>query len=181
MQVDIVQTESGCGVYPRTAFKFGEYEGEPMFTAAEEGVCWEWCEEHFHEHRLRKRAALVSAKFIRDVEAKCDTWFAKMAEHAGKCGRRLESDITYRASAAWKENPTHYCYSGDFGGCARLVKTGEPAADPEALILAQHLMNMLYGASVALWELGFTLTFDKDGKHTVFGNFPEWVTVDEEE
>jgi hypothetical protein len=151
-----------------------------MFADADEGVCWDWCEEHGHEHRLRKRVALVRPKFIRDIEARCDKWYAKMAEHAAACGRRFVSNITYRASAAWKDYPTHYCYSGDMGGYARLEKTGEPAQDPEALMLAQHLMDMLYGASAALWELGFTLTFDKDGKHTVFGNYPEWVTVDEE-
>lgn len=181
MQVDIVKRDGDFAVYPRAAFKYGEYEGDPLFTAKDEGDCWDWCEKHGHQHRQRRLASLVPEKFVHDLEQKCDKWFAKMAEHAKDCGRRIESDITYRASAAWKENPTHYCYNGDFGGSAKLVKTGEADANAGALMLAQQLLDSLYGASSAVWELGFVLTFDKDGKHKVFGHHPQWVTLDEED
>ena len=47
--------------------------------------------------------------------------------------------------------------------------------------VANGWLRELFGMATALWELGFTLTFDKDGKHTIFGNYPQWVTLDEEE
>lgn len=174
MQVDIVKRDGDFAVYPRAAFKYDEYEGDPLFTAKDEGDCWDWCERHGHQHRQRRLASLVPEKFVHDLEQRCDKVRARIRE----LGCVVKSDITYRASAAWKDNPTHYCYEGDMGGCATLERgelTGyawEPAED---------LLLGLFGMAIAARELGFVLTFDKDGKHKVFGHHPQWVTLDGED
>lgn len=181
MKVDIVKRDKDFAVYPREAFNGDEYEGEPLFAAENDADCWDFCEGNHHQHRQRRCVSLVPERFVRDLEAKCDRWFAKMGDYAAACGRVLKSDVTYRASAAWKDEPTHYCYQGDFGSSARLVKAGEEVTNADALASALQMLDSLYGAASALWELGFVLTFNEDGKHRVFGNYPQWVTLDEEE
>ena len=186
MKVDIVHTTNGnCEVRPRDAAP-GTYdekwEGVPLFGPAPDDECVEWCEARRHEYRHRKFVAPVPIRFLRDAEACCDRWRENLDAAAATCGYRLESDITYRASAAWKEHPAHYCYSGYMGESARLVRavSGCPE-NPAALVDAKTTLSVLYGAAAALWELGLTLTFDKDGKHTIYGLFGQWVTLDEEE
>lgn len=174
MQVDIVKRDGDFAVYPRAAFKYGEYEGTPLFTAKDEGDCWDWCERHGHQHRQRRLALLVPEKFVHDLEQRCDKVRALIRE----LGCVVKSDITYRASAAWKDNPTHYCYTGDMGGCATLERREltEHTLEP-----AEKLLLGLFGMATAAWELGFVLTFDKDSKHKAFGHHPQWVTLDEED
>lgn len=186
MKVDIIpaKTNGDFKVWDRECAPDSQYddayEGKPLFGPASDCDCIEWCEDNGHRYRHRKFAALVAPSNFSDLEKRCDKVYAKLSEGAAKCGRRLVSDCTYRASAAWKESPTHYCYSGDFGGQARLVKTGETKPDPDALDNANHNLTWLFGVSDSLWELGFILTFDRDGKHKIFSTFPEWVTVEEE-
>lgn len=174
MQVDIVKRDGDFAVYPRAAFKYDEYEGDPLFTAKDEGDCWDWCERHGHQHRQRRLASLVPEKFVHDLEQRCDKVRARIRE----LGCVVKSDITYRASAAWKDNPTHYCYEGDMGRCATLERgelTGYAWEPAEKLLLG------LFGMAIAARGLGFVLTFDKDGKHKVFGHHPQWVTLDGED
>lgn len=174
MQVDIVKRDGDFAVYPRAAFKYDEYEGDPLFTAKDEGDCWDWCERHGHQHRQRRLASLVPEKSVHDLEQRCDKVRARIRE----LGCVVKPDITYRASAAWKGNPTHYCYTGVMGGRATLERgeLTDYAWEP-----AEKLLRELSGMAIAAWELGFVLTFDKDGKHKVFGRHPQWVTLDGED
>jgi len=184
MKVDIVKAKSGHMVYPRDGAPKGwddKYESAPLYGPADDGDCMDWCEQNNHQFRHRQQAALVPPHFFNDLEKQCDIWLAELNRFAEMCGRKLETDVTYRASAAWKENPTHYCYSGDMGGTAQLQRVDESKANADALMEATTLLHVLFGASRAVWEMGFTLTFDKDGKHTIFNKREQWVTLDEEE
>ena len=185
---DIIKHGDKYAVFPRKAYN-GEYyeenayEGEPVFTDESEDQCICWCEEHKADFRVRAFVATVPSKFLLDLEKKFDDWRKKLDEYAEECGYHLDSNITYRASAAWKEQPTHYCYIGDFGGSANLICEDESKAqgNKEALRYAKDYLWSLFGAAQAVWELGFTVTYDKDGKHTIYGAYPKWVTKDSAE
>ena len=187
MGYDIIKKDGKYAVYPREAYN-GEYyeenayEGEPVFTDESEGDCICWCEEHNADFRVREFAAPVPDKFLHDLEKKLDAWREELDEYAKKCGYRLDSNITYRASAAWKEQPTHYCYIGDFGSSANLVCEDESKTkgNEAALRDAKNYLWSLMGAAQAVWELGFTVTYNKDGKHTIYGTYPRWITKDNE-
>lgn len=185
MGYDIIKKDGKYAVYPRKAYN-GEYyeenayEGEPVFTDESEGECICWCEEHKADFRVRAFVASVPSKFILDLEKILDDWRKRLDERAAECGYRLDSNITYRASAAWKEQPTHYCYIGDFGGSANLICEDENKGDEKdgALRNAKNYLWRLFGAAQAVWELGFTVTYDKDGKHTIYGACPKWISKD---
>lgn len=151
-------------------------DGKPVATFDDPESCEEHCKGLGWTPRYRRRVSLVQPDYIRDVEKRADRIAATFKER----GLVLCSDVTYRASAAWKEQPTHYAYTGDFGGRARLEdeKEGVCCSDTE-LEVAKRNLHELFGMAAALWELGYNLTFDKDGKHTIFGNYPEWVTIDD--
>ena len=177
MKTDIVREDGGqSAVYSKCAFDGYDYKGDPIFRG-DEGECLDYCEANGHTHRLRRHAALVPPKFVKDVERRADDAVGKIRD----LGLAVRSDVTYRASAAWKEQPTHYAYIGDFGGGAKLEDAGDRACSDAAYAVGKGWLCELFGMATALWELGFTLTFDKDGKHTIFGNYPQWVTLDEEE
>lgn len=191
-KVDIVPAREGQGyeVWARhdaagrevapTGYDDG-YEGKPLYGPADEDACLDWCAEHEYKYRHRTQAMAIPERFRRDVERRCDEMREDLERWAAKCGRRLESNIHYRASAAWKDEPTHYCYHGDMGATARLVRVDESKADADALVQANMYLDFLLGAAVTLWELGLTLTYGKDGKHRIFGQYPQWVTVKENE
>ena len=181
MKMDIIKRKDDYAVYPRDKFDGDEYEGEPVFVDEDRYECELWCEDHGHTFRHHRQAILVKPAFVKDVEKKLDKWRSELDEYARRCGRRLESNITYRASAAWKEETTHYCYFGDFGGCASFVHEDKSKADASAFTEATRYFDIIIGAADALWELGLTVTYDKDGKHTIYGLWPEWVTPDNEE
>lgn len=191
-KVDIVPAREGQGyeVWARhdaagrevapTGYDDG-YEGKPLYGPAEEDACLDWCAEHEYEYRHRKQAMAIPERFRRDVERRCDEWRTWLDRFAADCGRRLASDIHYRASAAWKEEPTHYCYHGDCGTSAKLERIDKDKGDAEDLMQAQMFLDYLLGAAVALWELGLVLTYGEDGKHRIYGQHPQWVTVKEDE
>ena len=148
-------------------------DGKPVATFDDPESCEEYCKHHGYTPRYRKYVSLVKPWFLKDVERRADSAMKDIRE----AGLVVKSDVTYRASAAWKEQPTHYAYLGDFGGVARLQDAeGGKACSDAAYTVGKGWLRELIGMSVALWELGYNLTFDKDGKHTVFGNYPEWVT-----
>ena len=151
-------------------------EGKPVASFDNPDDCEEYCRSHGYTPRYRKHVSMVKPEFIHDVEERANG----IAERFKEYGLVLRSNVTYRASAAWKDQPTHYAYIGDFGGMARLEDEKEGmACSDAALEVANGFLRELIGMANALWELGYNLTFDKDGKHTLFGNYPEWVTVDE--
>lgn len=177
MKTDIVREDGGqSAVYSKYAFDGYDYKGDPIFRG-DEGECLDYCEANGHTHRLRRRAALVAPKFVKDAERRADDAVGKIRD----LGLAVRSNVTYRASAAWKEQPTHYAYIGDFGSVAVLEWRAGISPDMKDFDVANGWLRELFGMATALWELGFTLTFDKDGKHTIFGNYPQWVTLDEEE
>ena len=181
MKVDIIPTPGTSAdwqVQPRD--DSGEYEAAPVFGPASDCECVEWCDENGYEYRHRKNAALVVPRFFDDLAKRCDNVHAAMIERATRCGWSFASDCIYRASAAWKENPTHYAYNGDFGGAAYFRGVTDESAASEDGRRAQELLSWLLGAASCAWELGFNLTFDKAGKHRVFNTCPQWVTLEEE-
>lgn len=158
-----------------------DYETAPLFTGKSQGECEDWCEERgiaFKDIRYRKLVATVPVKFFDDLEKKAD----KARERIVGLGFRVVSDVTYRASAAWKDEPVHYAYIGDFGGTARLVGKGLGEAKEEARFdEAQGWLRELFGMSEAVHELGFTLTFGADGKHRIYNRAEQWVTIEMED
>jgi len=186
MEYDIIKRNGKCEVYPRTAYngdayEENAYEGDPAFSAEGEAECMDWCDERKAEYRVREFSATVPDKFLRDLEKKLDGWRANLERCAKNCGYRLESDITYRVSAAWKYHPTHYCYVGDMGGIARLVREDKSKDNANELTGARNYLHLLVGAADSVWELGFTVTYDNEGKHTVYGACPKWITKDSAE
>ena len=157
------------------------YEGKPLFGPASDVECMEWCCENGHAYRHRKRVALVVPGFFKDIEKKCDLVYESMVHHAKQNGWTFSSDVTYRASAAWKDSPTHYAYRGDLGGCAGFDGVTEETWHTDHGQAAKSDLDWLRGVASGLWELGFTLTFDRYGKHTVFNTCEQWVTLDEAE
>lgn len=164
------------GVYPTHKAprgKYGEYEVEPVFKGT-----LEECQEHVddrYEAELYVQTAIVPPWYIADAEKRAD----KYRERIDETGAKVSSDVIYKESAAWKEHPTHYAYTGDFGGCAKL-SFGDKVGDAEKQTAYAYL-QCLFGFASALWELGLVLTFDKDGKHTIYGNHPQWVTLEQED
>ena len=129
MKTDIVKIDEKWCVFPRDAFDGYDYEGDPLFGPCEcEGECEGWCDENGYPYRRRRRASLVPPKFLRDVEARADKYMQYIRDH----GLVVRSDVIYKASAAWKEQPTHYAYMGDFGGSAKLEDAEEGRACSDA-------------------------------------------------
>lgn len=179
MNVDIVEMDDGhnnCCVFNTPNDECAEYYKDiPLFSGSL-ADCIEWCDDKRNlvdSWRVRKYAHLVRHRFIKDVEARADKCLRSILD----CGIEVVSDVIYKASAAWKEQPIHYAYCGDLGGSARI--TWRDNIPESEIFEARASLNYLFGMADSMWELGFNLTFDKNGKHTVFGNFPEWVTVDE--
>lgn len=180
MNVDIVEIENYWCVFKTSSDGCFEYDEDiPLFSGSHVD-CVEWCEDKKNlvdSWRIRKYVHLVQHRFIKDVEARADKCMQSILD----CGIGVVSDVIYKASAAWKEQPIHYAYCGDFGGSARLLWSDavpESERSENKMVEARANLNYLFGMADALWELGFNLTFDKNGKHTMFGNFTEWVTVD---
>ena len=152
--------------------KYGDYDGKPVFKGT-----LEECEDSVRgcSYVLRAQTSLVPPWYIADAEKRADTYRQRIDE----TGAKVLSDVIYRASAAWKEQPTHYAYTGCFGGCAKLSFSKE-VSDVEKKTAYAYL-QYLFGFAYALWELGLVLTFGEDGKHTIYGNHPQWVTLEHED
>lgn len=188
MKVDIIHE-------PGTAADFkvctrpegGTYDGnryneqKTLFGPASDCDCIDWCCENENRFRHCKFASLVPEKFFLDLEKRCDKVHAAMLEAARACGWSFYSDCIYKASAAWKDHPTHYAYNGDFGGRANFSGVTPGTENTENGNRARLLLEWLDGVASGVWELGFTLTFDKDGKHRIFNTSAQWVTLEEEE
>lgn len=186
MKVDIIPAPAeynGWEVRPRDGAPVlydGEYEKMAIFGPAADSECMDWCEQHGHEFRHRKNVAMVTPKFFKDLETRCDMAYEVIARDAEKLGWKLVSNATYRTSAAWKDEPIHYCYRGDYGG-AEFTGTTEETVQSELGATTLRHLDWLRGVSTAVWELGFALTFDKEGKHTIYNKMIQWVTLDEVE
>ena len=182
MNVDVIKNMTDDGVkyavHPAIDDAYAEYSGTPLFESAEEYAVVDWCEDNGHKATWKEHAALVQSKFLRDLEKKCDGIRADMMEQAKAVGWKFETHVTYRASANWKDDPIHYAYVGDFGSIGKFVGWTKETHEQEAGRNAQWNHERLIAIAEGIWELGFTLTFDKDGKHTIYGNLPKWVAVE---
>jgi len=183
MKVDIIKVEESgethYDVYPSD--KYGEYDGKPMFTTGDEYDAQNWTVDHGHTYLSKEYVAPVPAKFLRDLEAKCDRIHADMIENAKKVGWEFETHVTYRASAAWKDEPIHYAYFGDFGSVGTFKGFTDETYHTTEGGNAHDAHERLQSIAEGVWELGFTLTFNKDGKHRIFGISPRWMVVEEGE
>ena len=188
MKVDIIHvpgTAADFQVCPRQ--NRNAYDGEryndapPIFGPASDCDCMEFCETNGHAFRHCKFAALVQPQFFADLEKRCNKVHAEMIEAAKACGWSFSSDCIYKASAAWKDCPTHYAYFGDFGSVAKFAGITDETANSENGTTARLFLQWLNGIAAAVWELGFNLTFDKDGQHRIFNTSAQWVALEEEE
>lgn len=117
--------------------------------------------------KVLKGGVIIPSKFIKDVESEADSLRSRLDLELKERGLpSFQSDITYRASAAWKDEPCHYCYFGDcsiacidFSGCDfRLAR----------YTLCRLYHNRLLAIAETVGELGGQLTFNEDGKHTIY-------------
>ena len=154
-----------------------DYTGQPLVEFGNSDEAEAWCDKLGYEYVFVDRVAKVPAEYLKDIEAKADKLHREMLDIAKDLGLHFDTNVVYRASALWKDQPTHYAYFGDFGSVGRfsgpIYKDGTPESAREDKMRDIH-QRLIYWAE-ALWELGFTLTFDKDGKHTVYGIYPDWV------
>lgn len=120
-----------------------------------------------NEVKVLKGGVTIPSKFIKDVEKLADGLRARLDLELKLQGLPpFQSDITYRASAAWKDHPFHYCYIGDsstasidFSGCDFRL---------DRYVLSRLYHNQLVAIAQTVWELGGQLTFNEDGKHIIF-------------
>lgn len=188
MKVDIIHVSGTAADFQVMPRRNGyAYDGEryndatPIFGPASDCDCMEFCEANGHAFRHCKFVSLVPPRFFGDLAERCDKAHAGMIEAGKACGWSFSSDCTYRASAAWKEQPTHYAYFGDFGGGAKFDGITDETENSDNGKKALRLLEWLNGIASAVWELGFNLTFDKDGKHTIFNQSAQWVKIEEED
>lgn len=116
-----------------------------------------------NELKVLKDGVSIPSKFIKDVEKLADSIRFRLDSELKSRGLpALESNITYRASAAWKDEPCHYCYIGDLS----TVRIDYGVRDFS--IDCASLLTQLVAIAQTVWELGGQLTFNEDGKHTIF-------------
>lgn len=117
--------------------------------------------------KVLRNGVTIPSKFIKDVESLVDRVRCDLDLELSRLGLPpFASDITYRASAAWKDSPTHYCYIGDYS-VSRINYCDSDWLSPK-FNLARSFYSQLVGYARVLWEIGGQLTFDENGKHTVF-------------
>lgn len=178
MKVDIISNEAAEKYEVRERTDDETEPGAVLFQGDCQEDCEDFCERYGHKFRFRKEVIHFPAKFLADVEKRANKVRAEMDEDAAKIGWKFGTHVTYRASAAWKDEPTHYCYLGDHGGTGQFNGyTKETAGTSDGKRALQGHVELI-GMFEALWELGLTLTFDEAGKHKVYGKYPEWITVD---
>ena len=185
MKVDIIPTAGTTAdfeVRPREGapVKYEEgYEGAPLFGPASDLQCMDWCEREGHAYRHRKRAALVVPDRFKAVEEKCDSVYRVMVFHAKRAKWTFVSDAAYCTGALFRDAPPRFCYRSDLGGSAKFdgMSSGKTQGEDGQAALCN--LEWLRGVASGLWDLGFALTFDRDGKHAVFDRGTQWVTLDE--
>ena len=124
--------------------------------------------------KVKVNRVLIDPKFIGDVCRRCDKWMAEIKSHHGI----VTSDVIYKCSAAWKDYPIQYAYTGDMGGSAKL--SFAPDATEIDRCVSSDYFRYLLGASDVMWEMGLTLHFGDDGKHSARYHSVE-VLVDEDD
>lgn len=120
-----------------------------------------------NELKVLRNGVTIPSKFIKDIERLADGVRCKLDKGLSFLGLSFSSDIVYRASAAWKDEPIHYCYIGDFS-----VVTIDWCCASDPFSPMCHQVRGWFSSLVAyarvVFELGGQLTFDEHGKHTVF-------------
>lgn len=148
----LVKEAKTCAVYPASAFDDCEYTGSPVVVGD-----YDTCRDYLEDRDLRfvevVRGFIVPLQFVHDLCRLADRVREELDAVLLRDCLSLESHITAYGSAA-------HCYIGDMGSCARLV--GDTSS-PEA----QNCLIRLIGIAEAAWELGFTLCYDAEGRHTV--------------
>lgn len=138
---------------------------KPQFVFRTLDECRDYLDENGFDYDIVRYGSLVPSNFLDDLEKKCDVILAKALNIAKRWGCTFHHDIIYKANAAWKDEKIHYCYQGDFGGCAWISE--EPIRGVSDVLIVRECMLKLYGVSMCLWELGFQLTFDSDYNHSI--------------
>lgn len=114
-----------------------------------------------------KDGVKIPSSYIKDIETLANTVRSLLDAELFKRGLPpYESNITYRASAAWKDFPTHYCYIGEYS--TSRINYGDSEWTSSEFIGVRSFHSQLVGFARVVWELGGQLTFDEHGKHTVF-------------
>lgn len=167
-----------CGLMPSDRKPLREF-------AANSGEWEDWLEENTDwrddsAKRILRRLCIFSASFATDLRKRAQKLLDDYRAEGARLGwGELYIDTswtahTYRASAAWKEQPTLYTFD------QRLTWTKPPEGygDTDAL-WARDSYVRLVGMADAAHELGMELVFDKDFKVSLMGAYAEWrVTED---
>ena len=179
-----VTDEKKVVVYERG--ELGEYgelpDRKPVYEVeSEDDEGWrEWIESHTDwrdDRRLRicRRTGTFDAAYAKDLEAKAQELLDRYRAEGAKLGwGELYIDTswtvyTYRASAAWKEQPTLYTFD------QRLTWKNAPGAygDTDALWARDNYVRLV-GMADAAHELGVDLVFDEGFKVRLVGLRADW-------
>ena len=166
----------GCGLKP---------DGKPVFSCEASSTDWsEWLDNHTDwrddcARRVFRLRCSFPKSFVKDLEAKAQRKLDAYRE-GGKslgCGElkidRSWTTHTCRASANWKEEPTRYTFD-------QHLKWDNPLdmSKAETLSVWDEYISLL-GMADAVYELGFTLTFDSDFRVHLMNAHAEWREVED--
>lgn len=163
----MVRENNGWSIYRASQFEGEGYTGVPILSGDEED-----CRNWFHCHGITdfgvvRRVCLVPPQFLDDLVRVADDVRHTLDGLLDTIGWRVHSDCFLRYTS-------RRCYNGDLGGSARLVKAFEKPDNPVTLERATNDLVYLCGMSRAAYELGFTLSYDEEGRHKLTG-FPRYV------
>lgn len=111
--------------------------------------------------KIKVNRVLIDPKFVGDVCRRCDRWMEVMIFHHG-----VVTDFIEGAYADYK------------GGCAKLTFDSDATEIDRSI--CSDCFRFLLDAAFILLDLGLTLHFGSDGKHSVHCHAVE-VLVDEDD
>lgn len=115
--------------------------------------------------QIKVKRVLIDPKFVGYVCCRCDRWMEFITLHLGF----VKSDVRCEHGS--------YAYLGDVGGRASLTFAREATEKDRSI--CSHFFGFLLGSAYVLSELGLTLQFGDDGKHSV-SHHPVDVLVEED-
>lgn len=183
MKYDIYVTEGKVKVYHQAYIPpCGEIPDKiPLFVCDTVEDAWDWCDQHKMDYghdafRVNRLGHSVSLEYINDLKTKAQERLDRYRKEGKSLGwGELEIDhngmnYTYRSSAAWKDEPIRYTFEQPL----KWSKKSRDVSD-DGLRVSDTLL-VLWGMSVAVYELGLSLVFDKDFKVHVMGTSPRWIS-----
>lgn len=182
MKYDVYETEDTVKVYKQGLIPAnGEIPVSPLLHECNTvDEAWDWCDENGMDidkgtFRVNRLCSNVSIRHIADLRNKAQERLDRYrAEGRIRGWGELEIDhsgthYTFRSSAAWKDEPIRYTFEQPLKWTDK--KHEDETADA---IRINNYLHVLWGMSLAVYELGFCLVFDEDFKVHVMGVDPTW-------